>query len=51
MGNPLPLTNKDLDNMTTPEEIKKAQKAAAKLWRESVDPEIASLLDAVEIAE
>ena len=49
IGNPLPLTNKDLDNMTTPDEIKKAQKDAAKLWRESVDDEIKSLLDAVEL--
>ena len=51
LGKPLPLTNKDLEKMTTADEIKKAQEAAAKLWRDSVDPEIASLLDAVEVTE
>jgi len=36
--------------MIEQKKIKKAQEAAEKLWRESVDPEIADLLNAVEVA-
>ena len=51
LGNPLPLSDEDLDKMTTADEIKKAQKDAEELWRKSVKPEIADLLDATETEE
>lgn len=51
LGKPLELSDEDLRAMTTPEEIKKAQEEASKLWRESVKPEIADLLDAVDMVE
>ncbi len=51
LGKPLELSDEDLRAMTTPEEIKKAQADADKLWRESVKPEIADLLDAVDMVE
>lgn len=48
LGQPLPLSDDDLDKLTTADEIKKAKADAEKLWRESVDPDIADLLDAIE---
>lgn len=49
LGKPLDLSDEDLLKLTTPDEIKKAQKDAEKLWRKAVKPEIADLLDAIEI--
>lgn len=51
LGDPLPLSDDDLRELTTSDEIKKAQGEAEKLWRESVDPEIADLLDALDAPE
>ncbi len=49
IGKPLNLSDDDLEEQAkvTPEDIE----AARKLWRESVDPEIADLLDATETVE
>ena len=49
LGEPLPLSDDDLNKLTTADEIKKAQAEAEKLWREAVKPEIKDLLDAVEV--
>lgn len=49
LGKPLDLSDEDLRELTTAEEIKKAQKEAEKLWRKSVKSKIADLLDAIEI--
>ena len=51
LGSPLPLTDAELDAMTTADEIKKAQAEAEELWRKSVKPEIADLLDALDTPE
>ena len=51
LGKPLPLTNKDLEKMTTADEIKKAPEAAARLWVKSVPDDLKDLLDAIEITE
>lgn len=51
LGKPLELTDAELDAMTTADEIKKAQKEAEELWRKSVKPEIADLLDALDTPE
>jgi len=49
LGKPLILTDAELDQLSTvtDEDIENA----SKLWRESVDPDIADLLDAVEVTE
>ena len=51
LGKPLELTDAELDAMTTADEIKKAQAEAEELWRKSVKPEIADLLDALDTPE
>jgi hypothetical protein len=51
LGQPLPLSDDDLRELTTAEETQKAQADAEKLWRAAVKPEIADLLDAVELPE
>ena len=51
LGDPLPLSDDDLRKLTTADEIKKAQKEAEELWRKSVKPEIADLLDALDTPE
>ena len=51
LGKALPLSDADLDKLTTADEIKKAQGEAEKLWRKSVKPEIADLLDALDTPE
>lgn len=48
LGKPLDLSDEDLRELTTAEEIKKAQKEAEKLWRKAVKGDLADLLDAVE---
>lgn len=51
LGKPLDLSDNDLRRMTTADEIKKSQKEAEELWRKSVKPEIADLLDALDTPE
>lgn len=51
LGEPLPLSDADLRKLTTADEIKKAQAEAEELWRKSVKPEIADLLDALDTPE
>ena len=51
LGKPLELSEDDLKKLTSIEEIKKIQKEADKLWRKAVDPELADLLYAREMAE
>ena len=41
-------TEEQLDEMTTPEAMAKAQPAAAEFWRETAPAEFSDLLDATE---
>jgi hypothetical protein len=50
LGAPLPLSDADLDALTTAEEAKKAQADGDKLWKKA-NPEVADLLDVTEVME
>lgn len=49
LGKPLPLSDEELDKAA---EVTDADiEAARKLWKQSVDPELSDLLDAIEVSE
>jgi len=51
LGKPLELTDKQLDELTTPEKMKEIKEKANKRWMKVVNPEIATVLNTTEVFE